>query len=202
MITREQLSSGIRSLNLEAQSWGNSVPNLWKIELVTYPLVAGTATYLLDASVNLVLDAYATLTASGQPNVDRILVSISRTEYASYATKSQQGAPSVYWFERDIVPKVTLYLTPDGTSDTQFSLYVMKRVQDMAITSGQTPDVPIRFLDALISRVAARLAVKFAPEKLAMLQPIAEKAFQDAITEDHERAQLTIAPILTGYFYP
>lgn len=57
-ITGEHMISGRRSLNLELQSWGNDVPKLWAIELVTIPLVQGVPIYSLPSNVICMLDTY------------------------------------------------------------------------------------------------------------------------------------------------
>ena len=194
MITREMISSGIRSFNLELQAWSNSaVPMLWKVELVNVPLVDGTANYALNSSVQAVLDVYVTT-----DDVDRVLTSISRTEYAEIADKTQEGSVISYWFDRQITPELTFWLTPDGTEDS-VNVYVMKRVEDVALANGQTVNAPYRFLDALCAKLAARLAVKYAKAQLPVLQPLADKAFQDALDEDKERVGLYISPDFGGY---
>lgn len=198
-ITREYLSSGIRSLNLELQTWNNMPVNLFKISLVTFPLVKGIATYTFDPSVQLVTDAYVTLVQGNNQPIDRILVSISRDEYAAYPVKTQQGAQTVFWFSRLSTPTITVWPVPDGKSETSISCYVMTRVQDAALANGQTPDVPIRFLDALVSKVAARLALKYKPAKFAVLKAEASESYQMAWVEDQERVQLRITLDVGAY---
>ncbi len=198
-ITREQTSSAIRSINLELASWANSPVDLWKVELVTFPLVQGTATYIFDESVQLVLDAYCSLVQGSNPAIDRILVSISRDEYATYSVKTQPGPPGQFWFQRDIDPQITLYPVPDGTTETYLKCYVMKRIQDVTNVGTQTLDVPYRFLDALAARVATRLAVKYAKDQYTLLKSISDMAYQEAMIEDQERVALYITPDFSGY---
>lgn len=192
-ITREMLSSGIRSLNLELQAMANSPVNLWKVELITIPLVQGTATYSINPRFTMVTDAYVTLIQGGQPPIDRILISISRDEYSSYPNKTTQGAPSVFWFERLEQPVITLWQVPYGSSETNLNVYAMSRVQDAGIGGGETPDIPIRFLDAICARVAARLALKYKKEDYVLLKGIADEAMKMADEEDKERAALRIS---------
>lgn len=194
MLTREMISSGIRSFNLELQSWSNSaVPMLWKVELVNVPLVQGTSNYVLSSSVQAVLDAYVTT-----DSIDRILTSLGRTEYAEFPDKTQQGSVLSFWLDRQIIPEINFWMTPDGSEDS-VNLYVMKRIEDVAISSGQTLNAPYRFLDAICARLAARLAVKYAKNQLPILQPLADMAFQEALEEDKERAMLYIGIDTSGY---
>lgn len=193
-ITREYLSSGIRSLNLELQQWNNMPTNLWKIVPIQITLVEGQSTYVLDPSIQLVNDAYVTLVQGSNPPIDRILTSISRDEYAAYPTKNQSGPPTVFWFQRLEIPQITLWLVPDGQSETYLNLYCMTRVQDAYLANGQTADIPIRFLEPLIAKVAARLAMKYKPQKFPLLKAEAAEMYQVAFVEDQERVQLRITP--------
>jgi hypothetical protein len=193
-ITREMMSSGLRSLNLEMQSWNNMPVNLWKIELLTIPLVQGQATYSLDPSYMMITDAYCSLIQNGQPPIDRILVEISRDEYATYTSKTQQGAPTVFWLDRLESPTITLYLVPDGSSETNLMVYAMRRVQDANLGSAETPDITIRFLDALVAKVAQRLALKYNKEVYALLKSAADEAMLLAEQEDKQRSALRVTP--------
>lgn len=199
-LSREMISSAVRSLNLELQSWENMPVELWKVSLVTFPLVQGTATYVFDPKVTLVLDAYVTLSVAGQDPIDRILLPISRDEYSTYSDKVVQGAPSVYWFQRLRTPQVTIWQVPDGSSETSLNCYVLSRIEDANVGNAETPDIPVRFLDALCANVASRLALKYNKADYPMLKVAADESKSLAMTEDHERAPLRITPDF-GPFY-
>ena len=80
--------------------------------------VAGTitcdevSTFSVDPNTVVILDAYVSNLNSGS-NIDRIIMPISRTEYASYPNKQQQGFPTVFWFDRLLAPTVTLWPVPN-----------------------------------------------------------------------------------------
>ena len=57
-----------------------------------------------------------------------------------------------------------------------------------------TVDVPYRWTEALCSGLAAKLAVKKRPELLTVLAPLADKAFENASTDERERVSLRINP--------
>ena len=111
-ILQEHMESARMAANMMLSRFSNQGVNLWAVELVTVPLVAGQSTYDVDGSTIMILDAYTT-TDSG---IDRVIMPISRTEYASYPNKTQQGFPTSYWFDRLVSPKVTLWPVPDGLS--------------------------------------------------------------------------------------
>lgn len=139
--------------------------------------------------------------ANSGPPIDRILTSISRTDYASQPNKTQQAPPTTFWFDRlSPVPTVTMWPVPDGAGPYNYFAYCMRRIQDAYATGGQTADVPYLFLDALCAELAARLSRKFAPALLQSLQLDAKMAFDLAFEENRERVQIFMSPDLSGYF--
>lgn len=141
-------------------------------------------------------------TQSGSPYpIDRIVTSISRTDYASYPDKIMQGPPTTFWFDRlSPIPSVTLWQTPDGNGPYAFFYYRMRHIQDAYTTGGQTPDIPYRFLDALCADLANRLARKYAPQLVPALMLEARESWALASEEDRERVQIFMAPDTSGYF--
>ena len=83
-LTQEHMESAKMATNMMLASWANQGVNLWKVELITTTLVQGQTTYPVDQNIVMVLDAYVeTVNSSSQP-IDRIILPVSRTEYASY----------------------------------------------------------------------------------------------------------------------
>ena len=54
-------------------------------------------------------------------------------------------------------------------------------------------------MEAIASGLAAKLAVKFAPDRLVTLQQMADAAYSRAIAEDRERVPLRITIDTWGY---
>ncbi len=198
-ITREQTTSGLRSLNLELQSWNNNPLNLWKMVPTTITLVQGTSTYNLPLDCQVVTDVYVTLVQAGQDPIDRILTSVGRDEYVAYPDKNSQGAQSVFWFNRLEQPQIVLWPVPDGQSETTVTVWYMSRIQDVTTNGSQTLDITIRCLDAVCARVAARLALKYKKEDYPLLEAAAEKAYNAAYYEDLERVTVSIRPDFSVY---
>ena len=65
--------------NILMLHWSNKQVNLWKVELVSTPLVQGVSTYSVDPSIVVILDCYITVT-NGSTSTDRYIMPISRTE--------------------------------------------------------------------------------------------------------------------------
>jgi hypothetical protein len=132
-------------------------------------------------------------------SIDRLILPISRTEYASYPNKEQQGFPTTYWQDRLISGNVTLWPVPDGTQ-TALSFYQVCQIDDAEFTNGQTVNIPYYFLEAFAYGLAQRLAMIWSPEKVAMIKPLADEAYQIAAMQNVETAQQYISPMISGYF--
>jgi hypothetical protein len=195
-LLQEHMDSARLATNMMFTRWSNQGVNLWQVSLVTVPLVAGTATYSVDASTVVMLDAYIEY---GTPPIDRIILPISRTEYASYPNKTQQGFPTVFWFDRLLSPTVTIWPTPDGTQ-TSLKYSKVDRLQDANMNGTQEVDIPPIWLEAMAYGLAERLALIWAPEKVAIMKPMADESYQIAASQNIETAQQYISPQLSGYW--
>jgi len=199
-LVQEHMEAARMAANLMLANWSNKGVNLWAVDLVTVPLVQGQATYNVDSNTVVMLDAYMTID-NGQTNpIDRIILPISRTEYASYPNKEQQGFSTVFWFDRLISPTVTLWPVPDGTSAQYLKYYRVKRIQDANLQSGQNVEVPYLWLDAFAYGLASRLAQIWNPPLIQILKPLADEAYQVAADQNVETAATYISPMISGYF--
>lgn len=194
----EHMIDGRTQLNLLLSSWSNSQVNLWCVDLVSVPLIAGTATYSVAPSTVMILDAY--LSFNSAPLSNRLIFPISRTEYASYSNPTAQGTPSVFWFDRILSPTITLWLVPDATSSYTLNYYRCYQNQDANLPLGETPAIPYRWIDAMVSGLAARLAKIYAPQLEDKREADAQKAWTIAATQDVENTDLVLAPMVGNYY--
>lgn len=132
--------------------------------------------------------------------VDYIMTPLGRSDYADIPDKAVQGRPTSYWYDRVQNQNITLWQVPDANGPYQLQAYRMRRLQDAALTMGQTPDVVYRAIDALCGQLAVRLAMKYAKDMLPVIKADADGSWQALMNEDRERAQLFILPDFTGYF--
>jgi hypothetical protein len=199
-LVQEHMEAARMAANLMLANWSNRGVNLWAVDLVTVPLVAGQATYNVDGNTVVMLDAYMVIDNGNADPIDRIILPISRTEYASYPNKEQQGFTTVFWFDRLIAPTVTLWPVPDGNSAQFLKYYRVKRLQDSNLQSGETVEVPYLWLDAFAYGLASRLAQIWNPPLIQMLKPLADEAYQIAADQNVETAATYISPMISGYF--
>ena len=200
-LVQEHMQSARMATNLMLASWANQGVNLWAVDLVTTPVTQGVSTYAVDANTVMILDAYMVTPSSGS-NIDRIIMPVSRTEYATYPNKEQQGFPTVFWFDRLINPTVTLWPVPDGGSTSALKYYRVRRLQDAEFASGQTVEIPYLWLEAFADGLAYRLAKVWNPQMAPGLKAAADETYKIAAEQNIEQAAVYISPGLFGYYRP
>jgi len=185
--TGYDFKSAWRSMNLMFAEWANRGINLWTVKQGTQALTSGTATYTFTADYTDLLEVV--LRRSG---TDYELGRMSRGEYLTLPNKTSTGRPSQYFFDRQTLPQITLWATPDSSTDTLVYYYI-KRIQDVD-TLVNTADAPFRFLPCMISGLAYYVAMKKAPERVQLLKAVYEEEFQRAAAEDEDRVPLKLQP--------
>jgi hypothetical protein len=198
-LTQEHFFTARHASNMLLANWSNQGVNLWAVDLITEPLVEGQSTYNVDPNTVMILDAYITIN-QGNQNTDRIILPVSRTEYASYPNKEQQGFPTTYWFDRLLSPTISLWPVPDGGEASVLKYYRVRQLQDSNLTGGQTVEIPYLWLEAFAYGLATRLAVIWNAPKVTLLKPLADEAYQIAANQNTEYVQQYVAPQLSGYF--
>ena len=197
-LIQEHFESARMATNMMLSRWSSQGVNLWCVDLETVPLVQGTSTYSVPSDTIVMLDAYIS-TTTGSSTIDRIITPVSRTEYASYPNKEQQGFPTVFWFDRTLSPDVTIWPVPDG-SQTSLKYYRVRRVQDSNLQNGEQVEIPYYFMEALAFGLAQRLAMIWAPERVAIMKPLADESYQIAASQNVETSNMYISPSLSGYW--
>ena len=180
-----------RSLNIMFSEWANRGINLWTVRQATLTLTSGTATYSsangLASPMTDILEV-AIRRSGTDYEVDRI----SRGEYLNVPNKDTTGRPSQFYFNRQVSPEVTLWPTPENSTD-QLVYYYITRIED-ADTMKNTADVPFRFLPCMVAGLAYYLSLKKAPERVQLLKAVYEEEFQRAADEDEDRVSLKLQP--------
>lgn len=201
-LTQEHMEAARIATNMMLASWANNGVNLWTVEKVEVPLSAGQGIYPVDDNTVVILDAYIrTDNGNGNP-IDRIILPVSRTEYASFPNKEQQGFPTVFWQDRLINGQVYLWPVPDGTSGQSLVYYKARQIQDSSLSNGQNVEIPYLWLEAFADGLSYRLSRVWAPQMAATLKPIADESYNTAAEQNIEVAQQYITPQISSYFRP
>lgn len=202
--TGYDLKTARRSLDLMTIEWANRGVNLWTIEQGTIPLVQGQITYNLPVDTIDLLD-HVIRTQSGVQQTDININRISVDTYATIPNKNVQGRPIQVWIDRQsgavepgtgiAYPTINVWPAPDQNNYYTFVYWRLRRIQD-AGNGTNTPDIPFRFLPAMVAGLAFHLSVKL-PDgmtRMPMLKQMYDEAWQLASDEDREKAPLRIAP--------
>jgi hypothetical protein len=195
-LASNDIDSARRSINYMFSDWANNGPNLWAVDLQSIVLTPGTLYYDLQPRTVSLLQVY-TRTMSGAQATDLMMSPISRAEYDAIPNKAQLGQrPFQYYFERTITPRIYIWQAPESAGVTLF--YHRMKVQEDAGAFTDSMDAPNRWMEAIAAGLAAKLSVKFAPDRLSFLQELADGAYARAAAEDRERVPLRITIDPTG----
>jgi len=196
------LKTARRSLNLLLTKWVNDGVNLFTLDLETTNMTKDQGYITFNSTSHLdVLDAAIRDNSNSSDTSDIILERISMDEYLAIPSKLNTGKPVQYAVERNsqftsstsATHKVYLWPIPDQTY-YQFLSWSIKYPQDVSATYTQNPDIPRRYLPALVSGLAVELAVKKAPDRLAVLKPLYDQDWEKAREEDRERVSFHVQP--------
>ena len=191
----EHMQSARMAANMVQSRWSAMGVNTWQVDLQTVNLVQGTSTYNVPVDTIVMLEAYVTVSGG----INRIIMPISRTEWASYSNPTQQGTPTVFWFDRLLAPTVTLWPVPDG-NETTLSYYRLRQTQDAVLTNGTQIEMPYYWQEAYSYALAQRLAVIWAPDRAQGLKALADEAYQIASEQNEELGNVFVSPGLASYY--
>lgn len=104
---------------------------------------------------------------------------ISRQAYLNIPTKTNTGKPTTFYVDRATLNTPTVYLYPIPDQVTVFYFDYMRFVQTV-LTLGENPDIETLWIAAAVQGLAARLALKFNPDKYALLAGLAEASYRTA----------------------
>lgn len=206
-ITTEHLENAAYQAQMVAVDFTNRQPNRWQISQVDISLVAGQAVYDLPPQTVAVSAVWLDLAqpAPAPGPISRILGPLSGVDYASIASKDQQGTPNSYYFSLlTPIPTLTLWLVPNQNPEFSMRVQTFQQMQDVLLPGGVSLDVPYRFLDAYTTGLAARLAVIYPDQARPSLPLDLEKGFEGrfqlAASLDQERVNLRPIPNLSSYY--
>lgn len=124
--------------------------------------------------------------------LDTVISSISRNEYLGLPEKNITGRPSVYYFDRTIIPAISIWPTPSALYNVIGYSY-KKMMQDVGLYTN-TIEIPSRFYPALVAALSFKLSLKFNNEIADMLNQEYQDSFSLATIEDSENNIISVIP--------
>lgn len=193
MKTGYHLRTARRSLQVIALEWANRGINLWTMTEATIATVASTDTYNLADDTIDVLQMSARK-GSGTSQADYSLTRMSISTYAQKTNKLTEARPTEFYVDRQNRPTVTVWPVPSDTTYTLVYWY-LRRIED-AGTNTNNYDMPERFIPALISGLAFKLAVKGRglEARASALKTLYDQEFQQAADEDRDKSSTFLVP--------
>ena len=182
-----------RCFNILTTEWANRGLNMWTIEEGTTAITSGDNTYSLDSDTIDVLE----MTLRNSSGKDSTINRIKLSEWSSKYDKTLTGTPTQAYIARTpTTTDITLWPVPDAS----YTL-VWWRLRYMDSVSsgggvGTSPDIPPRFIPAIISGLAYHVAQSYgeSAERIPFLQGEYERQFDLAAGEDRERASVRLVP--------
>lgn len=189
------IQSARRSINYMLSEWAAmDVGHDWRIEQFTQALVLGTAAYVINpatANGRIIDIVQVALRRSGS---DTPIYDMSRQEYLDIPNKTTQGRPSRYFLAKnnDLIT-LTLWSVPENSTDTLI-IDAVRKFQDHD-TAAVSPDTTYYMREAFVAGLAAKLAVKFAPnDRVGMLDAMAKRSLDIGNSAQRERGDIVITP--------
>jgi hypothetical protein len=167
---------------------------MWTIEDETLPFVPSTATYTLATDTVDLIEAAVRDAAGQELSISRISVDT----YSKIPNKTTTGRPNQYFIRR-LVGDPTITFWPVPNYAYTFVYWRLRRMVEAGTDAALSPDIPFRFIPALIAGIAYYLSLKTpgAEQRTLLLKQAYDESFNFAVQEDRERASLMIVPMRT-----
>lgn len=195
-VGQSHIDSAIRSMSYMLNSeWHTLGMRQWMIQQSSYTTVQGLNTFALPVGGIDIFDAVIMRSQRSTP-INRI----SRAEWLEIPDKTNTGRPDRYFCDRQFDGvKVYLWRTPENSTDILI-FYYFRQMSQPGQLSNQL-QMPPHVLEAFVSGMAAKLALKFNGEKFQLLQTLYRGGNPDriggalmaALEEDRERADVAIS---------
>jgi|TARA_R110001583_G_scaffold19684_2_gene76782 hypothetical protein len=192
--TGYDIETARRSLNLMSLEWANRGINFWCVEQGTASTTASTSTITLPTDTVDLIEHWIR-DGTGTSQNDLPLSRFSVSQYSTIPNKLTEGRPVNLFIDKQrAAPVIYLWPTPDKVYT--FGYQRIRRIEDTGAIGSTNPDVPARFLPALVSGLAFRISQKY-PEAFARsseLKQEYEYQWQLAEQEDRDRASVHFVP--------
>lgn len=193
-MSADMMAQAVIALNAMIKSWQSRNVFLWTIREFTQSLVSNTPSYSLAAvepPVYALDSAYLRI-----DNDDRLVDVASWRQYTDLNDKTTKGDPTLVAINNAITP--TLYVWPVPTQARTLYYTGIVKLKDFD-SAGQTPDFPVRYLEAITFGLAHKLACEYGLplQERRELERQAQSEFQEAKSGERERAEFEF---VTGAF--
>ena len=195
--TGYDIETARRSLNLLSLEWVNRGLNFWTVEQGTKTLTPGPSTVTMDSdTVDLI--QHWIRDGSGTSQSDLPISRFSVSQYSTIPNKLTEGRPvNLYIDKQRDAPVVYFWPTPDKAYT--FAYQQIRRIEDTGAVGSTDPDVPARFLPALVSGLAFYISQKYPESFVRSSELKAEYEFQWDLAQQEDRDRASVHFVPGGY---
>ena len=125
---------------------------------------------------------------------DVVMTELSREEYFSIQDKDESGEPTQWFYDHQLTNgKLYLYPAPDDVRE-RLKFTFTESIEDFD-SSGDNPDFPQEWLEALTYNLALRLAPAFGKDQqaIATIGSLAKQFLDEALSFDADKADMHIS---------
>ena len=195
--TGYDIETARRSLNLLSLEWANRGLNFWCVEQGTASTTASTSTITLPADTVDLIEHWIR-DGTGTSQNDLPLSRFSVSQYSTVPNKLTEGRPVNLFIEKQrAAPVVYLWPTPDKVYT--FAYQRIRRIEDTGAIGSTNPDVPARFLPALVSGLAFRISQKYPEAFVRSPELKQEYEFQWDLAQQEDRDRASVHFVPGGY---
>lgn len=146
--------------------------------------------------------SYTTITLGNTPSEIPFGV-LNRDSYVAQSNQIFAGRPTTYWFQRDInQPVMHLWPAPNQAAElAQLIVWRHRHIMDVG-TLQQELEIPQRWYEAIVSKLASKLALETDAvdmNLIPLLDAKAEQALREAWDGDNDGSPTTITPNIGVY---
>ena len=128
---------------------------------------------------------------------------LNRDGYVNQSNKTFEGRPLSYWFQKDVArPKINLWPAPNLAAEVQQAIVWRCRHPMDVGTLQQEIEVPQRWLECIVDRLASELALQ-TPSVDAQMIPLLEarsaRSMEQAWAGDTDGSPMYIQPMIGAY---
>lgn len=185
-MSADMMAQAVIALNAMIKSWQSRNVFLWTIKEFTQALSSGVGSYSLasvEPPVYAIDSAYLRI-----DNSDRLVDVASWRQYTDLYDKTVKGDPTLVAINNALTP--TLYVWPVPTQARTLYYTGIVKLKDFD-SAGQSPDFPVRYLEAITFGLAHKLACEYGLplQERRELERQAQSEFQEAKSGERERAE-------------
>lgn len=182
-----------RSLNLMVKAWNGQGIHLWTASEMSVTLVGGQADYTLSPRPLHVKQ----IRVRNEDDIDRPVRIDSRNDFYSIANKTAEGQTNRAYYDPQLNSgTLSIWPTPPDDTTDVLKITYYRSLEDFD-ASGDNPDFPQEWLEAISLNLAIRIAPKYG-KSLAKVNPDLKENALMALMEmrlwDTEAARVSVVP--------